>query len=714
MVVVVVGAEFWARQIGWVGVKSEHPIAVSEFWHERFEEIIGAIRNTFCGSEIVVKRDEYFGVFLFFFDVIVGGIVAIGIDARPRIEIAIRVGAADIKPHIGIDFVVNDEIGDAPVALFAVEEIRHEAGKSAIIAGFPIDGGTEHRGLYNSFLRIDAVASSPIGDAVDDGGHDDAVICVFADGVDNGLVFIEAIAVVLDLVCATRLRLLRLPFGPDEVHGDAVDFVSDDLCAILEIGLQALDALSHGICIADARRFIDADVVFAILRARARSTLDSFSAAVAYRSAFFTLFGTSLWFAFGIGADVVFAFFCPRAGATVELSAATVVDGAAVFALCRASRGAARGIDADVARARFRSRARAAVDGVSAAIVDSAAVFALSLARARLARHGFFDARIGFAYFPAWARAAIERSLATVVDSAAIGFGGFARRRRANVDGDADVIGTSLCRVGAFATGDLISATVVDETAVFVFVFARPWRACFDALIRSADLAIGARSAIECIAASVVDGSTLGTLGFACLWRAFVGACAVLAEGGIALAGVIARSAVFDGVERRTSVAAARFIGAAKRRTAFDDAIAVFVANFAIATLASGLDIAFSVDASDAIGAGDATCTAVFRIGEHIDTRLATTPTIGIACGRARLRTWRFARSAIADFVIAALIPTFSAVIGVAIGIDTSPGATHHCRSAFGHAFIAFVGDDRRVVASICHHRARDCQRAPI
>lgn len=578
MVVVVVGAEFWARQIGWVGVKSEHPIAVSEFWHERFEEIIGAIRNTFCGSEIVVKRDEYFGVFLFFFDVIVGGIVAIGIDARPRIEIAIRVGAADIKPHIGIDFVVNDEIGDAPVALFAVEEIRHEAGKSAIIAGFPIDGGTEHRGLYNSFLRIDAVASSPIGDAVDDGGHDDAVICVFADGVDNGLVFIEAIAVVLDLVCATRLRLLRLPFGPDEVHGDAVDFVSDDLCAILEIGLQALDALSHGICIADARRFIDADVVFAILRARARSTLDSFSAAVACRSAFFTLFGTSLWFAFGIGADVVFAFFCPRAGATVELSAATVVDGAAVF----------------------------------------------------------------------------------------------------------------------------------------VFVFARPWRACVDALIRSADLAIGARSAIECIAASVVDDSTLGTLGFACLWRAFVGACAVLAEGGIALAGVIARSAVFDGVERRTSVAAARFIGAAKRRTAFDDAIAVFVANFAIATLASGLDIAFSVDASDAIGAGDATCTAVFRIGEHIDTRLATTPTIGIACGRARLRTWRFARSAIADFVIAALIPTFSAVIGVAIGIDTSPGATHHCRSAFGHAFIAFVGDDRRVVASICHHRARDCQRAPI
>lgn len=578
MVVVVVGAEFWARQIGWVGVKSEHPIAVSEFWHERFEEIIGAIRNTFCGSEIVVKRDEYFGVFLFFFDVIVGGIVAIGIDARPRIEIAIRVGAADIKPHIGIDFVVNDEIGDAPVALFAVEEIRHEAGKSAIIAGFPIDGGTEHRGLYNSFLRIDAVASSPIGDAVDDGGHDNAVICVFADGVDNGLVFIEAIAVVLDLVCATRLRLLRLPFGPDEVHGDAVDFVSDDLCAILEIGLQALDALSHGICIADARRFIDADVVFAILRARARSTLDSFSAAVACRSAFFTLFGTSLWFAFGIGADVVFAFFCPRAGATVELSAATVVNGAAVF----------------------------------------------------------------------------------------------------------------------------------------VFVFARPWRACVDALIRSADLAIGARSAIECIAASVVDGSTLGTLGFACLWRAFVGACAVLAEGGIALAGVIARSAVFDGVERRTSVAAARFIGAAKRRTAFDDAIAVFVANFAIATLASGLDIAFSVDASDAIGAGDATCTAVFRIGEHIDTRLATTPTIGIACGRARLRTWRFARSAIADFVIAALIPTFSAVIGVAIGIDTSPGATHHCRSAFGHAFIAFVGDDRRVVASICHHRARDCQRAPI
>lgn len=578
MVVVVVGAEFWARQIGWVGVKSEHPIAVSEFWHERFEEIIGAIRNTFCGSEIVVKRDEYFGVFLFFFDVIVGGIVAIGIDARPRIEIAIRVGAADIKPHIGIDFVVNDEIGDAPVALFAVEEIRHEAGKSAIIAGFPIDGGTEHRGLYNSFLRIDAVASSPIGDAVDDGGHDNAVICVFADGVDNGLVFIEAIAVVLDLVCATRLRLLRLPFGPDEVHGDAVDFVSDDLCAILEIGLQALDALSHGICIADARRFIDADVVFAILRARARSTLDSFSAAVACRSAFFTLFGTSLWFAFGIGADVVFAFFCPRAGATVELSAATVVDGAAVF----------------------------------------------------------------------------------------------------------------------------------------VFVFARPWRACVDALIRSADLAIGARSAIECIAASVVDDSTLGTLGFACLWRAFVGACAVLAEGGIALAGVIARSAVFDGVERRTSVAAARFIGAAKRRTAFDDAIAVFVANFAIATLASGLDIAFSVDASDAIGAGDATCTAVFRIGEHIDTRLATTPTIGIACGRARLRTWRFARSAIADFVIAALIPTFSAVIGVAIGIDTSPGATHHCRSAFGHAFIAFVGDDRRVVASICHHRARDCQRAPI
>ena len=578
MVVVVVGAEFWARQIGWVGVKSEHPIAVSEFWHERFEEIIGAIRNTFCGSEIVVKRDEYFGVFLFFFDVIVGGIVAIGIDARPRIEIAIRVGAADIKPHIGIDFVVNDEIGDAPVALFAVEEIRHEAGKSAIIAGFPIDGGTEHRGLYNSFLRIDAVASSPIGDAVDDGGHDNAVICVFADGVDNGLVFIEAIAVVLNLVCATRLRLLRLPFGPDEVHGDAVDFVSDDLCAILEIGLQALDALSHGICIADARRFIDADVVFAILRARARSTLDSFSAAVACRSAFFTLFGTSLWFAFGIGADVVFAFFCPRAGATVELSAATVVD----------------------------------------------------------------------------------------------------------------------------------------ETAVFVFVFARPWRACVDALIRSADLAIGARSAIECIAASVVDGSTLGTLGFACLWRAFVGACAVLAEGGIALAGVIARSAVFDGVERRTSVAAARFIGAAKRRTAFDDAIAVFVANFAIATLASGLDIAFSVDASDAIGAGDATCTAVFRIGEHIDTRLATTPTIGIACGRARLRTWRFARSAIADFVIAALIPTFSAVIGVAIGIDTSPGATHHCRSAFGHAFIAFVGDDRRVVASICHHRARDCQRAPI
>lgn len=578
MVVVVVGAEFWARQIGWVGVKSEHPIAVSEFWHERFEEIIGAIRNTFCGSEIVVKRDEYFGVFLFFFDVIVGGIVAIGIDARPRIEIAIRVGAADIKPHIGIDFVVNDEIGDAPVALFAVEEIRHEAGKSAIIAGFPIDGGTEHRGLYNSFLRIDAVASSPIGDAVDDGGHDNAVICVFADGVDNGLVFIEAIAVVLDLVCATRLRLLRLPFGPDEVHGDAVDFVSDDLCAILEIGLQALDALSHGICIADARRFIDADVVFAILRARARSTLDSFSAAVACRSAFFTLFGTSLWFAFGIGADVVFAFFCPRAGATVELSAATVVD----------------------------------------------------------------------------------------------------------------------------------------ETAVFVFVFARPWRACVDALIRSADLAIGARSAIECIAASVVDGSTLGTLGFACLWRAFVGACAVLAEGGIALAGVIARSAVFDGVERRTSVAAARFIGAAKRRTAFDDAIAVFVANFAIATLASGLDIAFSVDASDAIGAGDATYTAVFRIGEHIDTRLATTPTIGIACGRARLRTWRFARSAIADFVIAALIPTFSAVIGVAIGIDTSPGATHHCRSAFGHAFIAFVGDDRRVVASICHHRARDCQRAPI
>ena len=578
MVVVVVGAEFWARQIGWVGVKSEHPIAVSEFWHERFEEIIGAIRNTFCGSEIVVKRDEYFGVFLFFFDVIVGGIVAIGIDARPRIEIAIRVGAADIKPHIGIDFVVNDEIGDAPVALFAVEEIRHEAGKSAIIAGFPIDGGTEHRGLYNSFLRIDAVASSPIGDAVDDGGHDNAVICVFADGVDNGLVFIEAIAVVLNLVCATRLRLLRLPFGPDEVHGDAVDFVSDDLCAILEIGLQALDALSHGICIADARRFIDADVVFAILRARARSTLDSFSAAVACRSAFFTLFGTSLWFAFGIGADVVFAFFCPRAGATVELSAATVVDSAAVF----------------------------------------------------------------------------------------------------------------------------------------VFVFARPWRACVDALIRSADLAIGARSAIECIAASVVDGSTLGTLGFACLWRAFVGACAVLAEGGIALAGVIARSAVFDGVERRTSVAAARFIGAAKRRTAFDDAIAVFVANFAIATLASGLDIAFSVDASDAIGAGDATCTAVFRIGEHIDTRLATTPTIGIACGRARLRTWRFARSAIADFVIAALIPTFSAVIGVAIGIDTSPGATHHCRSAFGHAFIAFVGDDRRVVASICHHRARDCQRAPI
>ena len=578
MVVVVVGAEFWARQIGWVGVKSEHPIAVSEFWHKRFEEIIGAIRNTFCGSEIVVKRDEYFGVFLFFFDVIVGGIVAIGIDARPRIEIAIRVGAADIKPHIGIDFVVNDEIGDAPVALFAVEEIRHEAGKSAIIAGFPIDGGTEHRGLYNSFLRIDAVASSPIGDAVDDGGHDNAVICVFADGVDNGLVFIEAIAVVLDLVCATRLRLLRLPFGPDEVHGDAVDFVSDDLCAILEIGLQALDALSHGICIADARRFIDADVVFAILRARARSTLDSFSAAVACRSAFFTLFGTSLWFAFGIGADVVFAFFCPRAGATVELSAATVVDGAAVF----------------------------------------------------------------------------------------------------------------------------------------VFVFARPWRACVDALIRSADLAIGTRSTIECIAASVVDGSTLGTLGFACLWRAFVGACAVLAEGGIALAGVIARSAVFDGVERRTSVAAARFIGAAKRRTAFDDAIAVFVANFAIATLASGLDIAFSVDASDAIGAGDATCTAVFRIGEHIDTRLATTPTIGIACGRARLRTWRFARSAIADFVIAALIPTFSAVIGVAIGIDTSPGATHHCRSAFGHAFIAFVGDDRRVVASICHHRARDCQRAPI
>ncbi len=247
-------------------MKSEHPVAVSELGDEFLQETVDAIRFVVgVGlTEVVVERDEDFGVFLFFSDGVVCGIVAVGVDGCPGIERAVckGAGASGVKPFAVVDFVVNDEIGDASVAIFAVEIISQEACKAPVIGMFSVGGGAEDVG---DDAPCGAASARPRGHAVDDGGNDDAVIRIVADGIGIGCIDREAIAVVQNLSRTARRRLRRLPFGPNEVHGDAVNFVADDLIAVLPIGLQAFDAFARRICVADGDGFVGANVVFAVL-----------------------------------------------------------------------------------------------------------------------------------------------------------------------------------------------------------------------------------------------------------------------------------------------------------------------------------------------------------------------------------------------------------------------------------------------------------------
>ena len=230
---VIVGAKFGAEKIRRIRMERQHPVAISEFRYERFEIRIDAVGMTDALAEVMVERNENLGIFLFFFDGVIGGVVVVGINASPCIEIAIAEACASrIEPVVRIDFVVNDEIGDASIAFFAVEIFCHKTGKAPVVGGHAVDRRAKDRGLH-----VCAAALCPGGDAVDDGRHDDAAIRIFADGVDDCRVDIEAITVEFVLTGMACRRARRLPFGPNEVHGDAVYFVPDDLLAILEIRL---------------------------------------------------------------------------------------------------------------------------------------------------------------------------------------------------------------------------------------------------------------------------------------------------------------------------------------------------------------------------------------------------------------------------------------------------------------------------------------------
>lgn len=281
------------------------------------------------------ERYQDFGIWLFFDNGIISGIVALGIDIGPCADVARSLFATVVEPFRGVDFVVYDKISDAPMAVEAVEIMGNKAGETPVMPGTFFSGGTEIGGCDEA--RITGY-TSPRRWSVNDGRDDEAGIAIGLDGLSDGgcltAVDGKAITIIKYLTGSTCAALGWLPEFPDKIHGHTGTFITDDLIWILEIRLYAFDTFALWIS------------------ERCRDTFAS---------------GTCL-----TGA----------ATATIERTTATIADRTAVFALGDTRR---RRTLAEIGLARLRTRTRATIEYTTTTIADRAAVFALGGTRRRRA-----------------------------------------------------------------------------------------------------------------------------------------------------------------------------------------------------------------------------------------------------------------------------------------------------------------------------------------
>ena len=172
---VIVSAECRLSQIGGIGMESEQPFAVAQFWDEPVHNIgdcIAAITAvTLC--EVMIERDEHFGLSLFFSDIVVGPVITERIFGGLSIGM-VHIAVARVEPLIVVDFVVNDEICDTAIALFAVEQVGEEPGETAIIDFFAI--GRRTKRIVHAFLAGTIRDGGPWRHAVNDGSDENAAV----------------------------------------------------------------------------------------------------------------------------------------------------------------------------------------------------------------------------------------------------------------------------------------------------------------------------------------------------------------------------------------------------------------------------------------------------------------------------------------------------------------------------------------------------------
>ena len=197
------GAKIRAEQARRVGVPGDAPVAAADLGDEMAEEGLGGddrlgVREHRVkgAAEVVLERDEDLGVRLLLFHGVVGGVVALRVDAGPGGGVAGARGAAVVEPLAGVDFVVDDEIGDAAVAIEAVEIPGKETGKAPVVSGACLGRRAEVSGHHRAAV---ARSARPGGNAVDDASHDHARVCVGLDGGGVARFDAETIAVVFDL-----------------------------------------------------------------------------------------------------------------------------------------------------------------------------------------------------------------------------------------------------------------------------------------------------------------------------------------------------------------------------------------------------------------------------------------------------------------------------------------------------------------------------------
>ncbi|EAU68577.1 conserved hypothetical protein [Stigmatella aurantiaca DW4/3-1] len=257
----VIRGELRPREVGRIGMIGHPPGARAHPRREPLEErhpgqqrLVGS-RLIELGVEVVLQGDEHLGRGLLGEDLVIGRVVVGCVDVHPRLGVAGAgaLSAAHVEPDVRVHLVVDDEVGDAAVAVLAVVEPGQHAEESAIV-----------RWVVGRAEDVEAGSSGgahpprarPGRHAIRHGRHHQPPGRPGANGGVHRRVHHEAAPAVLHLArAAGRCLDTGLPVEPRQVHGHAARVVPGHLVgARPEVRLQPLDPVGAARGVGENRR----------------------------------------------------------------------------------------------------------------------------------------------------------------------------------------------------------------------------------------------------------------------------------------------------------------------------------------------------------------------------------------------------------------------------------------------------------------------------